>query len=95
MSLVKTYAVGCEGPYLTDRLRQLDRLSGVNVTYREHQPFSNFATASAKARRSAIANGWSRTSVSLPIINSRPDGEYTEIKFDLCPSCTLMLKDVK
>jgi hypothetical protein len=92
VSLVKTYTVGCEGPALTDRLRQLNRLKRVQVSYREHVPFSGYATSSAKTRRSAIANGWTRVTVTLPLFNNRPDGDATDVKFDLCPSCTAMLK---
>lgn len=95
MSLVKTYAVACEGVVLVDRLRQLNRLNGVQVSYREHQPFSGYATSSQKTRRLAISKGWSRRTVTLPIFNRQPDGPSTDVKFDLCPSCTATLKDAR
>jgi hypothetical protein len=95
MSLIKIYAVGCEGLTLVERLRVLNRLSGVQVSYREHQSFSSYATSSQKSRRRAISEGWSRRTVTLPIFSNQPDGPSTDVKFDLCPSCTKILKDVK
>lgn len=95
MSLVKTYAVACEGVVLADRLRQLDRLPNGPVSFHDHQPFSGYATSSTRSRRAASKAGWSRITVTLPLIHREPNGPSTDIKFDLCPSCTDQLKDVK
>lgn len=95
MSLVKTYAVACEGPTLAERLRLLNRLGSVQWSYHGHQSFSGYATSSKRARLIARQNDWGRVTVTLPIITDQPSAGSTDQKFDLCPSCTLMLKDVK
>jgi hypothetical protein len=93
MSLVKTYAVACEGVVLADRLRNLGRLDNVHMSFHDHQPFSGYATSSQRARRLALKNGWSRVTRSLPIFPNKPTAGSTDIKFDLCPSCTEQIGD--
>ena len=94
MSLVKTYAVACEGPYLTLRLQEAERLNGIQLSTREHQPFSSYAVSSKTARQLAKSRGWTRPRVTLPIFRNQSKGQTTDHRFDLCPSCTKMLTAV-
>ena len=86
MSLIKTYAVGCEGPSLAARLGRTK--AGPGVMFHNHVPFSRYAVSSQKARRDAIQAGWSRVTRTFPIFADQPKGPTTDQKFDLCPSCT-------
>lgn len=87
MSLVRIYRLGCEGPYLA-------RLLAAPFSYAGHEPFSGMEQSSEKARRAAIRAGWSRITKRRPIFADQPDGPATDIKFDLCPSCSAQLRDV-
>jgi hypothetical protein len=86
MSLHKTYRVQCEGISLASRLGLTS--SGPGVLFHEHPDLGPASSESpAKARRMAIASGWTRTRRTLPI-SGGPNAPTTEIPFDLCPSCT-------
>lgn len=85
MSLVKIYRLGCEGPHLAARLQR-------HVSYNDHVPFSALSESSAKARRTATRKGWTRVTKTFPIFADQPNGPATDIKFDLCPSCSEQLK---
>ena len=84
MSLHKTYRVQCEGVSLAARLGLLK--SGPGVLFHGHVDFGPPSDETAKARRLAIKDGWTRVTKTLPLANI--PSMTTDIKFDLCPSCT-------
>lgn len=86
MSLHKTYRVQCEGINLASRLGMT--ASGPGVLFHGHVALGPDSDESpAKARRLAIKAGWTRVMKTLPV-TGRPDGPTTDIRFDLCPSCS-------
>ena len=85
MSLHKTYRVQCEGPSLAARLGLLK--NGPGVLLHGHADFGPPSDETAKARRLAIKAGWTRIQKTLPITD-HPNGPTTDIRFDLCPTCS-------
>lgn len=83
MSLVKIYRLGCEGPHLADRLNR-------RIPLYDHLSFSALSESAAKARRTAVKAGWTRVTKTLPLTRD-PNGPTSDIKFDLCPSCSVQL----
>lgn len=88
MSLVKLYRLSCEGPALARRL-------GVHRTGAHVAQTTFFYESAAKARRMALKDGWTRVTKRLPILVSHTSAGSTDVKFDLCPGCSVVLGPTK
>ena len=84
MSLVKSYRLSCEGPELARRLGAPFLNAHVTKTVVAYD-------SAAKARRMAAKSGWTRVTKQLPILVSHPSAGSVDVKFDLCPVCSVSL----